>query len=77
MRKLLNFQSALLAILLLSAAQWSFAQGTRLLRQPSISQNSIVFVYANDLWLVDRNGGDAKRLTTNSGGETSPHFSPD
>lgn len=53
------------------------AQGTRLLRQPTISDKSIVFVYANDLWIVDKNGGRASRLTSNAGGETSPHFSKD
>lgn len=53
------------------------AQGTRLLRQPTISSESIVFVYANDLWKVDRNGGDAIRVTTNEGQESNPHFSTD
>ena len=53
------------------------AQGTQLLRQPSLSQDKIVFVYANDLWLVDRSGGDAIKLTTNEGSENNPHFSPD
>lgn len=55
----------------------SNAQGTQLLRQPTISSESIVFVYANDLWKVDRNGGDAIRLTTNEGEESNPHFSND
>lgn len=54
-----------------------FAQGTQLLRQPTVSAKSIVFVYANDLWKVDRNGSDAQRLTTNEGYESLPHFSPD
>jgi tricorn protease len=53
------------------------AQGTRLLRQPTISAKHIVFVYADDLWLVDRDGGDAKRLTSHEGTESFPHFSPD
>jgi len=52
-------------------------QGTQLLRQPTISAESIVFVYANDLWKVDRNGGDALRLTTNEGEESNPHYSFD
>lgn len=52
------------------------AQGTRLLRQPTISDKNIVFVYADDLWLVDREGGDAKRLTSHEGTESFPHFSP-
>lgn len=52
-------------------------QGTQLLRQPTVSANHIVFVYANDLWKVSRSGGDAIRLTTNEGYESLPHFSPD
>lgn len=59
------------------AVTTTWAQGTQLLREPSLSQDHIVFVYANDLWLVDRNGGDAVRLTTDEGEESNPHFSPD
>jgi tricorn protease len=54
-----------------------FSQGTQLLRQPTVSSESIVFIYANDLWTVDRDGGEAIRLTTNEGAESAPHFSPD
>lgn len=54
-----------------------YAEGTLLLRQPSIHENHVVFVYANDLWLASRSGGDAWRLTSNEGAETLPHFSPD
>ncbi|MFT4567257.1 MAG: tricorn protease [Saprospiraceae bacterium] len=53
------------------------AQGTQLLRQPTLSEDEIVFIYANDLWIVDRKGGDAKRLTSNEGAEFAPHFSQD
>ncbi|MCW5516467.1 S41 family peptidase [Muriicola sp. Z0-33] len=53
------------------------AQGTQLLRQPTVSDNEIVFVYANDLWKTSINGGDAIRLTSNEGYESLPHFSPD
>lgn len=53
------------------------AQGTMLLRQPTISDTQIAFVYANDIWIVNKDGGNAKRLTSNIGGETNPHFSPD
>lgn len=48
-----------------------------LLREPTISQDKIVFVYANDLWVTSTNGGDAIRLTSSEGAETSPHLSPD
>ncbi|WP_286756581.1 S41 family peptidase [Roseivirga sp. UBA838] len=53
------------------------AQGTMLLREPTISDTHIAFVYANDLWIVGMDGGQASRLTSNIGGETNPHFSPD
>jgi tricorn protease len=66
-----------LLILLLGAGQQAAAQGTRLLRDPDVGPNHIVFVHANDLWLVDRDGGDALRLTAGEGAETGPAFSPD
>ncbi len=50
---------------------------TRLLRNPAISETNVAFVYANDIWIVGRDGGDARRLTTFAGAETEPHFSPD
>jgi tricorn protease len=56
---------------------FSFAQGTRLLRQPTVSANSIVFVHADDLWMVGRDGGEARRLTSAIGTESNPRFSPD
>lgn len=49
----------------------------RLLRFPTISGNNIVFSYAGDLYQVSSNGGTARRLTTGSGYEMFPHFSPD
>src|SRR5262249_54018926 len=36
-----------------------------------------VFAYADDLWIVPRAGGEARRLTTGAGVETDPIFSPD
>ncbi|MEO8274715.1 MAG: PDZ domain-containing protein [Thermoanaerobaculia bacterium] len=48
-----------------------------LLRTPTLSSSTIVFAYADDLWTVSRDGGDARRLTTGAGIESSPLFSPD
>jgi tricorn protease len=48
-----------------------------LLRHPSISRTQIVFSFADDLWSVSREGGDAIRLTTGAGVESEPVFSPD
>lgn len=53
------------------------AQGTQLLRQPTVSDQYVVFVYADDLWMAARQGGDARRLTSDEGTESVPHFSPD
>jgi tricorn protease len=48
-----------------------------LFQTPTVNKTSIVFVYAGDLWIVGREGGDAKRLTTGIGIERDPYFSPD
>jgi tricorn protease len=48
-----------------------------LFRHPSLSATQIVFEYANDLWTVPREGGDARRLTNGIGREGYPYFSPD
>ena len=66
---------SLFLALCLSTAAW--AQSTRLLRQPTIHQDKIVFVYANDLWMTSSNGGSSYRLTSNEGYESNPHFSAD
>ncbi|MGO9270830.1 MAG: PDZ domain-containing protein [Terriglobia bacterium] len=49
----------------------------RLMRFPDISKDQIAFSYAGDLWLVSREGGVARRLTTHPGLELFPKFSPD
>ncbi len=49
----------------------------RLLRFPAIFKDQIVFSYAGDLYTVDSEGGMARRLTSHSGYEMFPRFSPD
>jgi len=49
----------------------------RLLRMPDIHRDTVVFVYAGDLWTVSAQGGEARRLTSSVGQETNPKFSPD
>jgi tricorn protease len=53
------------------------AQGSRMLRQPTVNATHIAFVHANDIWLAQRSGGLAARLTSADGAETDPTFSPD
>ena len=43
----------------------------------AINQSHIAFTYAGKIWLVERSGGTAKRLTNTPNEETSPVFSPD
>src|SRR6185295_15699927 len=66
---------ALTLVLFVSVA--AAAQGTRLLRQPTVSQDMVAFEYGGDLWVVSRSGGQARRLTSTPGVEADPHFSPD
>ena len=48
-----------------------------MLRNPDVSATHIVFRYANDLWLVPRDGGVAVPLASPPGAESFPRFSPD
>ena len=74
-----RFVFAVIAAAMLAAISpiLGHAQDARFLRQPDVSPTHIVFVHANDLWLVGRDGGSALRLTSSEGAETDPSFSPD
>jgi tricorn protease len=50
---------------------------TRLLRTPTVSASRIAFAYANNIWVVERTGGSARRVTSFQGQTSNPHFSPD
>lgn len=52
-------------------------EDVRLLRFPDINNHLIVFVYAGDIWTVNSNGGEARRLTSHDGLELFPKISPD
>src|SRR6516162_3895587 len=71
-----------LSTVLCALALWpAFAFGDTpkpaLLQKPAVSQTEVAFVYGGDLWIVGRQGDDARRLTTGVGLETDPIFSPD
>ena len=50
---------------------------TRMLAQPSISSNHIAFIYAEDLWVANRDGSNPRRITVDKGTESNPVISPD
>jgi tricorn protease len=50
---------------------------TRLLRTPSISATHVAFAYGNNIWIVERKGGDARRLSSFQGQSSNPKISPD
>ena len=50
---------------------------TRMLRSPSVSGTHVAFAYANNIWVVERGGGNARRLTSFQGQTSNPKFSPD
>ena len=53
------------------------AGGTRLLRTPTVSASHIAFAYGGNIWIVDKAGGDARRLTSFAGESSNPQLSPD
>lgn len=48
-----------------------------MIRFPDVSKDKIVFVYANNLWLVSKEGGVATPLANPAGPESFPRFSDD
>ncbi|MFH1755471.1 MAG: peptidase S41, partial [Candidatus Latescibacterota bacterium] len=68
----------ILAVALLPASvQAEVEPHAGMLRYPDISAKHIVFLYANDLWLVPSEGGMAIPLASPPGEEAFPKFSPD
>jgi tricorn protease len=73
-RLLVGATFSVAAGLALCASAWSVPL---LLRNPSLSQDRIAFLYAGDIWTVPRNGGEARRLTSIGTVSAGPYFSPD
>jgi len=46
-------------------------------RYPDVSATQIAFVYAGDIWVVEKEGGTAQKLSSPRGEELFPRFSPD
>lgn len=72
-------RSLVFSVLLACACGAGLGQvpGPKLFSRLTVNQTHIAFSYAGDIWIVDRAGGDARRLTTHPGEENFPMFSPD
>ncbi len=75
--RLLSFLPLLTALFAAYPGYSQPAGDSRMLHTPDVSRDRIVFVYAGDVWVVPRIGGEARRLTTHKGQELFPKLSPD
>jgi len=72
-----RFLGSSLFLVLLLVPLASAGEETLLLRNPTVSAEQIAFVYAGDIWITGREGGQAQRLTVHPAQEGGPVFSPD
>lgn len=69
--------AVLLALAALAPAQPVSKLNARLVQMPAVSREHIAFVFAGDIWLAPKAGGQAVRLSSPRGAEQFPRFSPD
>ncbi len=67
----------ILTTLVASSSSAIDVSDTRLLTQPALSAEHVAFVYAEDLWVANRDGSNVKRLTSHESNVWEPRFSPD
>jgi tricorn protease len=67
------------ALALMASGALASAQDdqTLLLRHPAVSGDTLVFMYAGDIWTSALDGSNPRRLTTAPSEERAPHISPD
>src|SRR3989442_12886648 len=68
---------ALFSVLTAAGQSWGEENRPQLFQKPAVSRAQVAFGFAGDLWIVPREGGEARRLTNGVGLETDPIFSPD
>lgn len=68
----------IITLCLLFISSMAVAQmSARLLQHPDVSKTHIAFSYGGDIWIADKAGGLANKLSSAKGDETFPRFSPD
>src|SRR5437870_1484565 len=73
---MLGFRSALVLGLMAAGVSLTANEKPLLLQSPTLSRTQIAFAYAGDIWVVSREGGEARRLTYGVGEKYRPIFSP-
>ncbi len=68
---------AALLFFIFGTALPGYAQSTRLLREPSISDTHVTFIYGADVWVTELATNNTKRITSTAAVESNPHLSPD
>src|SRR6185436_11585357 len=76
MLRLLTLLAAVLFSLNFASAQQP-VDHLMLITRVALNQTHVAFTYAGKIWLVERHGGVAKRLTNTTSDESNPVFSPD
>jgi tricorn protease len=76
-QKKLLMKRIFLVLTLFSSLATAAQLDARLLRFPDVSATHIAFVYGGDIWIVPKTGGIANRVTSSTGEESFPRFSPD
>ena len=71
-------KKTLIIIIICAMAMQVKAQiNARMFRESDVSETMITFVYAGDIWTVSKLGGQATKLSSPTGNEKFPKFSPD
>jgi len=66
-----------LSLILFASAEAALARPIKLARHPDYNAGRIVFSYLGDLWLVNEDGANPRRLTVHTARDVHPRFSPD
>ena len=77
MRPIFSTVSSIILAIFFLVGTAQGADSPLLLRNPSLSRDKIAFLYANDVWTVARDGGEAQRLTSVSTVSMARTISPD
>jgi len=76
---MLKIEQTILVLLMIAGISFysNATDDSGLLRFPDINDDLVAFVYAGDIWTVNADGGNARRLTSHIGLELFPKISPD